>query len=264
VVERRRNRATGRRCTAAARLSWRFFDSGWRSSCLRPLRSWSASYCLMPPTAFPPYASLLGWRGWTPHLHIGANNFVRILTDPLYSNAFPLSLKVAGLSTLACLLLGYPMALAIACAPVHQRGTLLLAMMLPFWTGFLMCINAWIGLLPPKRCRCRQAARELMQLTPRRVPKLRSVRRVAQATRPSAPTSQTRVAAIAADLYAARMACVCADHCAADGPGAGVCLSPCHWTMWWWQAFPRAPARQHYRWWSSRRCVSARRRSCMR
>ena len=58
-----------------------------------------------------------------------------------------LSLRVAGLSTLICLLVGYPMALAIARAPERRRNALLLAVMLPFWTGFLMRINAWIGLL---------------------------------------------------------------------------------------------------------------------
>jgi len=95
----------------------------------------------------PPYAPLLAWNSGTPRLHIDASNFVRILTDPLYRHAFILSLRVAGLSTLACLLIGYPMALAIARAPADRRGTLLLAVMLPFWTGFLMRINAWIGLL---------------------------------------------------------------------------------------------------------------------
>jgi len=97
--------------------------------------------------SIPPYAPLLTWSSKMPRLHIDASNFVRILTDPLYRRAFILSLRVAGLSTLACLLIGYPMALAIARAPAHRRGTLLLAVMLPFWTGFLMRINAWIGLL---------------------------------------------------------------------------------------------------------------------
>lgn len=97
--------------------------------------------------SIPPYGPLLTWSGPTPHLHIDANNFARILTDSLYRRAFILSLKVAGLSTLLCLLIGYPMALAIARAPARRRGALLLAVMLPFWTGFLMRINAWIGLL---------------------------------------------------------------------------------------------------------------------
>lgn len=97
--------------------------------------------------SIPPYAPVLTWSGTTPHLTINAGNFRRILTDPLYRHAFTLSLRVAGLSTLACLLIGYPMALAIARAPAQRRAVLLLAVMLPFWTGFLMRINAWIGLL---------------------------------------------------------------------------------------------------------------------
>jgi putrescine transport system permease protein len=75
------------------------------------------------------------------------DNLTTILTDPEYRNALLLSLKVAGISTLACLLVGYPMALAIARAPERSRNILLLAVMLPFWTGFLMRVNAWIGLL---------------------------------------------------------------------------------------------------------------------
>ncbi len=54
---------------------------------------------------------------------------------------------MAGLSTLVCLLAGYPMALAIAQSGERRRALLLLLVMLPFWTGFLMRINAWIGLL---------------------------------------------------------------------------------------------------------------------
>ena len=95
----------------------------------------------------PPYTPLLQWIGGIPHLRVTWDNFALILTDPLYRGAFLLSLRVAGLSTLICLLAGYPMALAIARAPEHRRNALLLALMLPFWTGFLMRINAWIGLL---------------------------------------------------------------------------------------------------------------------
>ena len=95
----------------------------------------------------PPYTPLLHWIGGIPHLSATWDNFALILTDPLYRDAFLLSLRVAGLSTLICLLAGYPMALAIARAPEHRRNALLLALMLPFWTGFLMRINAWIGLL---------------------------------------------------------------------------------------------------------------------
>ena len=95
----------------------------------------------------PPFTPLLHWTGSIPQLRLTWDNFALILTDPLYRGAFVLSLRVAGFSTLICLLAGYPMALAIARAPVRWRNALLLALMLPFWTGFLMRINAWIGLL---------------------------------------------------------------------------------------------------------------------
>ncbi len=74
-------------------------------------------------------------------------NFALAATDPLYLSAFWLSLRTAAISTTLCLLIGYPMALGIAWAAERWRGPLLLALMLPFWTGFLMRINAWIGML---------------------------------------------------------------------------------------------------------------------
>jgi putrescine transport system permease protein len=54
---------------------------------------------------------------------------------------------VAGGSTLCCLLLGYPMALTIARAAPERRHLLLMAIVLPFWTSFLLRVYAWIGLL---------------------------------------------------------------------------------------------------------------------
>jgi putrescine transport system permease protein len=78
---------------------------------------------------------------------VDLSNFAIAATDGLYRSAFWLSLRTASVSTLICLLIGYPMALAIARAAEHRRGALLLGLMLPFWTGFLMRINAWIGML---------------------------------------------------------------------------------------------------------------------
>jgi len=69
------------------------------------------------------------------------------LADPYYLRAFAQSLVVASVSTLACLAIGYPMALAIARAPAARRGLLLTLVILPFWTGFLIRITAWIGVL---------------------------------------------------------------------------------------------------------------------
>jgi putrescine transport system permease protein len=94
-----------------------------------------------PADSVPPYAPML------PGPHISTDAFSLILSDPLYRDALLLSLKVAAISTAICLLAGYPMALAIARSAERWRGLLLMLVMLPFWTGFLMRINAWIGLL---------------------------------------------------------------------------------------------------------------------
>jgi putrescine transport system permease protein len=95
----------------------------------------------------PPYAPLLQWADGRPHLSIATDAFALVLTDPLYRDALLLSLRIAFVATAVCLLIGYPMALAIARAAPRLRNLLLLLVMLPFWTGFLMRLNAWIGLL---------------------------------------------------------------------------------------------------------------------
>jgi putrescine transport system permease protein len=69
------------------------------------------------------------------------------LTDPLYREALRGSLTLAALTALACLLLGYPMALAIARAPARRRPLLRGLVVLPFLTGVLLRLTAWIGLL---------------------------------------------------------------------------------------------------------------------
>ena len=101
-----------------------------------------------PADSIPPYSELLQWtRSWLPRMHISLDAVALIISDPLYLDALMLSLKVAGVSTAICLLAGYPMALALARSGERWRSLLLLLVMLPFWTGFLMRINAWIGLL---------------------------------------------------------------------------------------------------------------------
>ncbi len=74
-------------------------------------------------------------------------NLAQAAVDPLYREAFGLSLWTAAVTTVLCLANGYPLALAIASADERWRAMLLLGLMLPFWTGFLMRINAWIGML---------------------------------------------------------------------------------------------------------------------
>jgi putrescine transport system permease protein len=97
--------------------------------------------------AMPPFAPLFQWiQGWPrPTLHFG--NYGFLFTDPLYISSYLYSLKVALVSTFCCLLIGYPMAYAIAHASPTWRTVLLMMIVLPFWTSFLLRVYAWIGLL---------------------------------------------------------------------------------------------------------------------
>ncbi|MGH8325680.1 MAG: ABC transporter permease subunit [Steroidobacteraceae bacterium] len=97
--------------------------------------------------AVPPYAPLILWRHGLPQLEIHLSSYLSLLTDPLYARALVYSIKVAAVSTLVCLAVGYPMAYAIASASPARRTLLLMLVILPFWTSFLLRIYAWIGLL---------------------------------------------------------------------------------------------------------------------
>jgi putrescine transport system permease protein len=96
----------------------------------------------------PPYTPLVEWTD-KHYLQFKLNigNYLFLFKDSLYLDAFLSSLKVAGVSTLLCLLLGYPMAYAIASADTRWRNILLLLIILPFWTSFLLRVYAWMGLL---------------------------------------------------------------------------------------------------------------------
>ena len=73
-------------------------------------------------------------------------NYVRFF-DPLYLKIFLRSFKIAGITTALCFLLGYPMAYWLATRPKKWRNTLLLLIMIPFWTNFLIRTYAWILIL---------------------------------------------------------------------------------------------------------------------
>jgi putrescine transport system permease protein len=84
-----------------------------------------------------------------PPVELGLNfeSFRLLFTDDLYLAAWISSLRIAATSTLATLLLGYPMAYAIARAAPERRPLLLMLVVLPFWTSFLIRVYAWMGLL---------------------------------------------------------------------------------------------------------------------
>jgi putrescine transport system permease protein len=74
-------------------------------------------------------------------------NFQLLLGDNLYLAAWLSSLRIAAASMLGALLLGYPMAYAIARAAPQRRPLLLMLVVLPFWTSFLIRVYAWVGIL---------------------------------------------------------------------------------------------------------------------
>jgi putrescine transport system permease protein len=80
-------------------------------------------------------------------LGFSLENFKLLFTDDLYVAAWLSSLRIAATATLVCLLLGYPMAYAIARAAPRRRPLLLMLVILPFWTSFLIRVYAWMGLL---------------------------------------------------------------------------------------------------------------------
>ena len=98
--------------------------------------------------ARPPYAPLFEMVDDTYlQLRLNLENYLLLLEDDLYWKAYLSSIRIAAISTLITLLVGYPIAYAMARAPRQWRLTLLMAVILPFWTSFLIRVYAWIGIL---------------------------------------------------------------------------------------------------------------------
>lgn len=102
--------------------------------------------------SIPPYSPQLdlteGWQGLRDMFAaFDFENFVFLTEDDLYWKAYLSSLQIALISTLLTLLVGYPIAYAMARAPEHWRPTLMMLVILPFWTSFLIRVYAWKGIL---------------------------------------------------------------------------------------------------------------------
>ena len=96
----------------------------------------------------PPYTPLLEQAAdGAASLRLHISSYVLLLQDPLYVAAYLKSLLFAGVSTLCCLLLGYPIAYGIARARAVWRMLLLVLVILPFWTSSLLRTYAMIGML---------------------------------------------------------------------------------------------------------------------
>jgi putrescine transport system permease protein len=102
--------------------------------------------------ALPPYAPHFEGLAtlWEFLGRLDLENFRLLADDALYWQSYLQSLRIAALTTLITFAIGYPLAYAMAVAPRRWRPILLLLVVLPFWTSFLIRVYAWIGILRPE------------------------------------------------------------------------------------------------------------------
>ncbi len=98
--------------------------------------------------AIPPYTELVEYAQ-DGHLRIilFLRNYLFLTEDPLYWKAYLSSVKIATIATSMALLVAYPVAYGMAKAPKRYQSTLVMLVILPFWTSFLIRVYAWIGIL---------------------------------------------------------------------------------------------------------------------
>lgn len=99
--------------------------------------------------AVPPYTELLSYEDGLLNIVLNFGNYFNLFEDTIYIDSYLQSLKVAAISTLLCILIGYPLAWAISQCKPSSRNILLLLIILPSWTSFLIRVYAWIGILNP-------------------------------------------------------------------------------------------------------------------
>ena len=84
------------------------------------------------------------------HLDLTAENYVRFFSDFLYTQLFIKSFAYAAITTLVCLVIAYPLSMLIARSPKRHRDLLVLLVILPFWSNFLIRVYAWMIILGPQ------------------------------------------------------------------------------------------------------------------
>ena len=98
--------------------------------------------------ASPPYTPLIEWVDeGIMHVRVVVDNYAYLWEDDLYVTTYLNSLKISVVSTILCLLIGYPIAYAIVRSSHTTKHILLMLIILPFWTSFLLRVYAWMGLL---------------------------------------------------------------------------------------------------------------------
>lgn len=97
--------------------------------------------------AIPPYGEVVKFANEQLQIVLNFGNYLFLLTDSLYLQSYLQSLRVAAISTLLCLLIGFPLAWAIVHSRPSTRNVLLMLVILPSWTSFLIRVYAWMGIL---------------------------------------------------------------------------------------------------------------------
>jgi putrescine transport system permease protein len=101
-----------------------------------------------PELASPPYSPLITFAAdHTVNITLKLGNYVFLLSHSAFAMAFLQSIKLALLTTALCILIGYPMAYAIAVSNPRRRNFLFAMVILPYWTSFLLRTYAWINIL---------------------------------------------------------------------------------------------------------------------
>lgn len=138
----------------------RRMQAGWRSIVLCIPYIWLLLFFLLPffiiakisvaelIIASPPFTDMIVWaEDGAMSIRVTFDNFIYLFEDDLYLRTYINSLKISSISTLLCLLLGYPIAYGIIRSKPVTRNILLFLIILPFWTSFLLRVYAWMGLL---------------------------------------------------------------------------------------------------------------------
>jgi putrescine transport system permease protein len=138
--------------------------SFWQKLVVRVPYAWLLAFFLVPflivlkislsqtAIAQPPYIPVFdltaGWQGLRSFFAgLSFDNYAFLGSDPLYILSYMKSLEIAAFSTLLLLIIGYPIAYAITRTPRRVQAILVLAVILPFWTSFLIRIYAWMNIL---------------------------------------------------------------------------------------------------------------------
>jgi putrescine transport system permease protein len=138
--------------------------SFWQKLVLRLPYAWLIALFLVPflivlkislsqsAIARPPYTPVFdlaaGWHGVRAFFAaLSFDNYVLIASDPIYVLSYLKSVEIAAFSTLILLLIGYPIAYAIARTPPRWQAVLVVLTVLPFWTSLLIRIYAWMNIL---------------------------------------------------------------------------------------------------------------------